>query len=132
MAPVRLVGDVSYPRYPHTVRTAAGRILEVPPFVVDRLGQAMPLGWGWALRMSSSARVLRSIDEANRTGQPSVLTVHPWEIDADPPRVSLPPRLWFAHYFRLTGFRARLSDVLRGGDFGAIGDLGVVRAAPRT
>ena len=54
---------------------------------------------------------------------PGVLTVHPWEIDPDPPRVALPPRLRFAHYFRLDGFRARLSAILRGGDFGAIGDL---------
>jgi polysaccharide deacetylase family protein (PEP-CTERM system associated) len=132
MAPVTLVGDVTFPRWPHARETPSGSILEVPPLVVDRFGQAMPLGWGWGLRMSSPGRVLRSIEAANRAGAPSVLTVHPWEIDPDPPRVALPLRLRFAHYFRLDGFRARLSAILRGGDFGALGDLDVVRTARPT
>jgi hypothetical protein len=79
--------------------------------------------------MSSPSRVLRSIEKVNRAGLPSVLTVHPWEIDPAPPRVRLPLRLRFAHYFRLDGFRARLSAILRNGDFGALGDLDAVRAA---
>ena len=128
MAPVKLVGDVTYPRRPHSRATPSGQIMEVPPFVVDRLGQVMPLGWGWGLRMSAPSKVLRSIERANRDGVPSILTVHPWEIDPDPPRVDLPARLRFAHYFRLGGFRARLSAILRGGDFGALGDLDSVRA----
>ncbi len=128
MAPVKLVGDVSYPRRPHARATPSGPILEVPPFVVDRLGQVMPIGWGWALRMSSPSRVLRTIDAANRAGAPSILAVHPWEIDPEPPQVHLPLRLHFGHYFRLAGFRARLSTILRGGDFGALSDLDSVRA----
>ena len=129
MAPVRLVGDVTYPRHPHVRATPYGPILEVPPLVADRLGQVLPIGWGWGLRMSSPWRVLRSIEEGNGAGLPSVLTVHPWEIDPEPPRVRLPLRLRFAHYFRLDGFRARLSTILRDGDFGALGDLDAVRAA---
>jgi polysaccharide deacetylase family protein (PEP-CTERM system associated) len=131
MAPVKLVGDVTYPRHPHARATSAGPILEVPPFVADRFGQVMPLGWGWGLRMSSPSTVLRSIEQANSAGVPSVLTVHPWEIDPDPPKASLPLRLRFAHYFRLEGFRTRLSAILRDGDFGAVGDLDAVRATRR-
>ena len=127
MAPVKLVGDVAFPRGPHVRATASGPILEVPPLVVDRFGQVMPLGWGWGLRMSSPSRVLKSIEQTNAADRPSILTVHPWEIDPDPPRVKLPVRLRFAHYFRLEGFRARLSTILRDGDFGALGDLQCVR-----
>jgi len=123
MAPLRIVGSVDYPRHPHVRQTAAGSILELPPFVTDRFGHVMPIGWGWGLRMSSPARVLRTIESANRAGIPAVLTVHPWEIDQDPPRVALPPRLRFAHYFRLGGFRERLRRVLRGAEFGALSDL---------
>ena len=123
MAPVRRVGRTDYPRAPHVRTTAAGPILEVPPLVADRFGQVMPLGWGWGLRMSSPRRVLRTIESANRAGQPAVLMVHPWEIDPDPPHVSLPPALRFAHYFRLSGFRARLVRVLTGAEFGALSDL---------
>jgi polysaccharide deacetylase family protein (PEP-CTERM system associated) len=127
MAPLRIVGRVSYPRHPHVRRTAEGAILEVPPFVADRFGHVMPMGWGWGLRMCSPRRVLRSIEAANEAGMPAVLTVHPWELDPDPPRVSLPPRLRFAHYFRLAGFRTRLAAILHGADFGALRDLPALR-----
>ena len=126
MAPLKLVGAVTYPRHPHIRQTAAGPIIEVPPLVADRFRQVMPLGWGWGLRMSSPRRVLRTIDTVNRAGLPAVLTVHPWELDPNPPRVRLPPRLHFAHYFRLTGFRDRLRVILESARFGRIGDMAPV------
>ena len=99
----------AYPRTPHVRQThRGGPIVEVPPLVADRFGQVMPIGWGWGLRMSAPARVLTEIERANQAGAPAVLTIHPWEIDPDPPRVALPPRLRFAHYFRLDGFLDRL------------------------
>jgi len=117
MAPVRLVGDSRGPRPPHVRTTAAGAVLEMPPLVADRFGQVMPIGWGWGLRMSSPARLFRTIDAENRKGRPAVLTIHPWELDPDPPRVQLPPRLRFAHYFRLSGFAGRLRELLGHGTF---------------
>ena len=128
MAPLTMVGSLSSPRYPHVRQTLAGPIVEVPPLVADRFGQVMPLGWGWGLRMSSPRRVLDAIERVNRRGQPAVLTVHPWEIDPDPPRVRLPARLHFAHYFRIGGFADRLRTILSGGHFGPIGRI--VPAAP--
>ena len=129
MAPLKIVGDVTYPRHPYVRQTAAGPLLEVPPLVADRFGQVMPMGWGWGLRMSSPARVLRTIESANREGVPAVLTVHPWELDPDPPRVRLPARLHFAHYFRLTGFEARLRRTLAGTTFGRLTDVAASETA---
>ncbi len=123
MAPVKIVGSTTYSRLPHVRRTASGPITEVPPLVVDRFGQVMPLGWGWGLRMSSPRRVLRRIEEVNRAGSPAVLAVHPWEFDVDPPKVRLPASLHFAHYFRLGGFRDRLRSILAGASFGPISSL---------
>jgi polysaccharide deacetylase family protein (PEP-CTERM system associated) len=127
MAPLRLVGDEGYPRFPHIRRTAVGRILEVPPLVVERFGHMMPMGWGWGLRMSSPRRVLRAIEAENRLGRPAVFTLHPWEIDSDPPRVRLPVGLSFAHYFRLGGFLERLREVLRSSnEFGPAGQVAAI------
>jgi polysaccharide deacetylase family protein (PEP-CTERM system associated) len=125
MAPLRLVGDLAYPRYPHIRQTPAGPITELPPLVADRFGHVMPMGWGWGLRMSSPRRVLNTIETSNRAGIPAVLTVHPWELDPDPPRVRLRARLRFAHYFRLGGFRGRLQEILEGATFGRMGDIDV-------
>ena len=120
MAPVKLVGDVAFPRAPHLRVTRSGPLREAPPLVTDRFGQVMPIGWGWALRFSSPSAVLGAIEQANQAGAPAVLTVHPWEIDPDPPRVPLPPRLRFAHYFRLSGFAGRLRQILEHARFGSI------------
>ena len=117
MAPARLVGSLAFPRTPHVRTTPAGAIVEVPPLVADRFGQVMPLGWGWGLRMSAPGTVLAAIEQANQAGAPAVLTIHPWEIDPHPPRVPLPPRLRFAHYFRLGGFPDRLAAIVRGASF---------------
>jgi polysaccharide deacetylase family protein (PEP-CTERM system associated) len=123
MAPLKIVGDPAYPRAPHYRQTTQGPVLEVPPLVADRFGQVMPMGWGWGLRMSSPARVARTIATANARGLGAVITVHPWEIDPNPPRVRLRPSLHFAHYFRLSGFRERLREILKSTTFGRIGDL---------
>ena len=109
-------------RAPHAA-DERGAVLEVPPLVADRFGQVMPMGWGWGLRMSSPRRVLRAIEAANRAGASAVLTVHPWELDPDPPRSGSRSGLHFAHYFRLSGFRDRLREVLAGATFGRIGDV---------
>ncbi len=119
-APLRIVGRVTYPRHPHVLATRAGDLVEVPPFVADRFGQVMPLGWGWGLRMSSPRRVLASMALANERGTPAVLTVHPWELDPDPPRVRLGPRQHFAHYFRLSGFERRLKRIVSEAPFATL------------
>jgi polysaccharide deacetylase family protein (PEP-CTERM system associated) len=121
MAPLKLVGRVDYPRAPHLRPTSRGPIVEVPPLVADKYGQVMPLGWGWGLRMSSPRQVLRRIEAVNVAGVPAVLTVHPWEVDPDPPRVALPPRLRFAHYFRLGGFERRLDEIVSHAPFSTLG-----------
>jgi peptidoglycan-N-acetylglucosamine deacetylase len=120
MAPLRIVGDLSFPRQPSVRSTPSGPIMEMPPLVADRFGHVMPMGWGWGLRMSTPARVLKEIERANQQGRPAVLTIHPWELDPDPPRIALPARLRFAHYFRLDGFRGRLRTILRSAQFGPL------------
>ena len=130
MAPLSLVGDIAFPRYPQLRPTTHGPILEVPPFVADRFGQVMPMGWGWGLRMSHPRRILNAIAAQNGQGHAAILTLHPWEIDPDPPRVRLPLGLQFAHYFRLGGFEARLREVLGGAEFGPLSAIAASNGLP--
>jgi hypothetical protein len=122
-APVARVGSPSFPRRPYPMATASGALLELPPLVGRLAGQAVPLGWGWGLRKAEPAAVLEAIAANNRRGDPAVLTVHPWEIDPAPPHVRLPAPLAFAHYYRLSGFRARLREMLAGAEFGPLCEL---------
>jgi polysaccharide deacetylase family protein (PEP-CTERM system associated) len=123
MTPLKLIGNPAYPQQPHVRRTRAGEIAEFPPFVVRRFGQHMPMGGGWGLRMSRPATVTREIAERNEAGNPVVLFVHPWEIDDEPPRMTLPLGHRFAHYFRLRGFRDRLETILRSTRFAPVRDV---------
>ena len=123
MTPLRIIGNPRYAQEPHVLSTAAGELLEFPPLVDRRFGQNMPLGGGWGLRMSDPGRVVAAIDARNALGTPVALFVHPWEIDPDPPRVALPWPRRFAHYFRLTGFRDRLTRVLGGATFAPMGEV---------
>ena len=123
MAPLRMVGNPSYPQAVHRRETVAGPIVECPPAVTKRLGQQMPFGGGWGLRMSRPSTVLRMLDARARAGRISVFWVHPWEIDDDPPVVRLPARTSFAHYFRLSRFADRLETILKGATFGPLGPV---------
>ena len=75
---------------------------------------------------------IQAIAKANRAGRAAVLTVHPREIDPHPPRIALPPRLRFAHYFRLAGFGERLRAVLRSGTFQALATLVAAPSSARS
>ena len=123
MAPMRIVGDPSYPQFPHARATAFGEVMEFPPLVGRWFGHNMPLGGGWGLRMTNPRRVLNAIEDRNRRGIPVAVVVHPWEIDPHPPRVKLPLAKSFAHYFRLGGFRERLERVVRGAAFAPMGEV---------
>ena len=120
MAPMRVVGDPDYPKHPHTRSTSCGDVMEFPPLVDRRFGQNMPMV-GWGLRMTAPSRVIRIIEDRNTRGIPVALAVHPWEIDPQPPRVTLPPAKHFAHYFRLGGFGGRLESILRAATFAPMG-----------
>jgi polysaccharide deacetylase family protein (PEP-CTERM system associated) len=130
LTPLRIIGNPDYPWVPHTRSTPGGDLLEFPPLVERRFGEAFPLGGGWGLRMTAPGRVLTTIDRRNRQGDPVALFVHPWEIDPDPPRVRLPMAKRFVHYFRLDGFASRLETVLRGTSFAPMGEVLGLRPTP--
>ena len=123
MTPLRLIGNPSYPQVPHRRSVSGGELLEFPPLVARRFGQNMPIGGGWGLRMSRPARVLAAVEAHNKAGAPAALFVHPWEIDPDPPQVTLPRGRAFAHYFRLSGFKQRLDEIVRGASFAPMGEV---------
>ena len=122
MSPLPVVGNPDYPQVPHRRDTPHGTLIEIPPLVGRRFGQHYPLGGGWGLRMSRPATVIREIEARNHLGVPATLFVHPWELDPEPPRVALPAALRFSHYFRLSGFAARLDAILSRVEFGPVGE----------
>ena len=112
-----------YPETPHVIATPHGPIVEVPPAVERRLGQRTPFGGGWGLRLARPGRVIREIARRNARGEPVTCWIHPWELDPDPPRMTFPAGVAFAHYFRLSGWMDRLETILRGAPFGTMSEM---------
>lgn len=123
MTPLRIIGNPAYPQVIHTRATRHGAITEVPPFVGRWVGQNVPLGGGWGLRMSRPSSVIRAIERRNSAGQPATLFVHPWELDEDPPRARVTPTQRFVHYVGLSGFRAKFAELLSRVKLAPVGEV---------
>lgn len=113
--PVRhdLYGAPDAPRFAH--RVASGSILEIP-LTTLRLGQHnVPIAGGGYFRLMPysvfKAALKRFNASENRAG---VFYFHPWEIDADQPRITGASRLAkFRHYVNIGAVPKRLDKLLQ-------------------
>ena len=96
-------------------RVASDRMLEVPLTTVRLLGQHLPCAGGGYFRLLPYKAFRWAIRRANREGLPAVFYMHPWEIDAEQPRIPAPWRSRFRHYTNLHRTYSRLEALL--GDF---------------
>jgi polysaccharide deacetylase family protein (PEP-CTERM system associated) len=102
------------PRFAH--RVSAG-LLEVPPTTLRLGGRNLPSsggGWFRLLPYAVSRWMLRRVNEGE--GQAAIFYFHPWEIDAEQPRVAgIDARTRFRHYVNIPRMPARLDRLF--GDF---------------
>ena len=111
--PVRhdLYGMPDAPRVPYRPR---GDLLEIPVTTARLLNRNVPAGGGGYFRLlpyAVSRGLIRRVNEAE--GRPAVFYFHPWELDAEQPRVrgtSLKSR--FRHYVNLHRTAPRLRRLL--------------------
>lgn len=92
------IGDLGNPLRPTVLHTAAGDLLEVPPFVGTFFGQPAMLGGGWTSRLSREARVAASVETALARGESPVFYIHPWEVDEAHPPMELAPVPRLVHF----------------------------------
>lgn len=58
-------------------------------------------------------RLLRlALDSLRRRGEVVGVYTHPWEIDEDMPRISMPPAIRFSHYHNLGSTKVKLRRLL--------------------
>jgi polysaccharide deacetylase family protein (PEP-CTERM system associated) len=113
------------PQHIHTIDTQAGPITEFP-MTIARFGRFhLPIGGGGYFRLypySLTRRLLRQVNVA--LGRPFVFYVHPWEIDADQPRIRSGSRLSrFRHYVNLATTERKLERLLQDFSFGRMSDV---------
>ncbi len=110
-------------RFPHRVRiptptlhrfTGEGTVWELPISTARIAGVNVPFGGGFYLRFWHYAFVRLAIRQLNVAGKAAVIYFHPWEFDAQQPRLARESH-WLAratHYHRLDGTRATLRRLL--------------------
>jgi polysaccharide deacetylase family protein (PEP-CTERM system associated) len=104
-------GSPDAPRFVHRVREG---LLEIPPTTLRLQGRNLPSSGGGYFRLmpyAVSRWMLRQMH--TRDAQPAVFYTHPWEIDAEQPRIQgVGFKTRFRHYLNLAHTEARLSRLL--------------------
>ena len=100
------------PRFPFETRPG---LLEIPVATVRMLGVNVPAGGGGYFRLlpySVSRWSIRRINTQDR--QPAMFYFHPWELDADQPRIAgAGVKTRFRHYVNLRRMAPRLARLFR-------------------
>ncbi len=101
------------PRTPFVVEGESARLIELPPATCRALGQNLPVAGGGYFRLFPLAVMESGLRQLARTDPAvGVLYFHPWEFDADQPRL---PLGWFARWRTFVGVgrsTARLGRLL--------------------
>lgn len=94
-------------------RSDATPLIELPPLIWRVAGRHVPVAGGGYFRHLPLQPMLRGIRQAGRERRPAILYFHPWEFDADQPRLPLKPLSRLRMYAGIASATRRLDRVLR-------------------
>lgn len=101
------------PRHAHVIERPAGTIVEVPASTV-RVGQTnLPTAGGGYFRLLPYAATRHAIARINTVDrEPAIFYIHPWEIDAEQPRLPISRVAQWRHYSNLDDTLSRLDRLV--------------------
>ena len=112
-APNPRYGIPDAPLGPHLIETMAGRpILEAPVSCLGLGPLRIPFAGGFYLRFFPRVAVRALVRRTLAAGRPVVLCLHPWELDPEQPRLTLPGRVAATRYYRLGSTADKLAGLL--------------------
>jgi len=71
------------------IAPSGARIIEFPPLTLNWRMLRLPVGGGGYLRLLPGAALLRCVAARQRRREPTMIYIHPWELDPDQPRLPL-------------------------------------------
>jgi polysaccharide deacetylase family protein (PEP-CTERM system associated) len=105
-------------RFPYSVQTPAGSIVEFPLPTLQINNMRAPLTGGAYLRILPYFYTRWGIRHINQRELKAVCVyLHPWELDADQPRMQGPLTARLRHYMGLRGTETKLRNLLRDFEF---------------
>ncbi|MBA4211858.1 MAG: polysaccharide deacetylase family protein [Polaromonas sp.] len=117
------------PRFAHQIRDG---LMEVPPTTLRMFNRNLPSGGGGYFRLLPYALSRWMLQQVNqRDAESAIFYFHPWEIDADQPRIpGIDLKTRFRHYVNIGRTEQRLARLL--GDFrwGRMDDIFLKERSP--
>jgi len=106
-------GIADAPRFPYDIQRAEFILKEFPISTLQLPKVTLPISGGAYFRIYPYQLTKYALRAVNRSGKPVTFYIHPWELDADHPRIDLPRRIALTHYFNLGATEKRFRRLLR-------------------
>jgi len=107
---------------PYWIERPCGGLAEIPPTTLRWCGMRLPAAGGAYFRLLPYALVQAAFRQCERRGVPGTFYIHPWELDADQPRVRCSWLTRLRHYGGLRATVPRLDRLLAEFPFTAVRD----------
>jgi polysaccharide deacetylase family protein (PEP-CTERM system associated) len=110
--------------FPYRVDNARGGLWEFPPSVYRVTSKVnLPVAGGGYFRLYPARLTIGCINRINRSGNPFMFYIHPWEVDPDQPRLPCGLRSRFRHYQNLASTHRKLDRLLGEIRFGTMTEV---------
>lgn len=117
-------GIPNWNRHLHRIERGGSSLWELPGSTVRYLGTNFPMGGGGYFRLLPYCWTSRGIRSLNRLEhRPAVFYIHPWELDAQQPRLRARALTRYRHYHNLTKTEERLRRLLKEYSFGTVSQV---------
>jgi polysaccharide deacetylase family protein (PEP-CTERM system associated) len=124
--PTRLhsYGIPHFPPYPHRLHLTSGQsIFELPAQVFSLGGLRLPSAGGFYLRAFPFQLSLQALRQSERSAHSGMVYLHPYDLDADVPRVKVPLAFRVIRYYNLGKTEAYVRRLLSTFRFSPVKDL---------
>ncbi|MDC0661953.1 XrtA system polysaccharide deacetylase [Marinobacter sp. SS21] len=112
------------PHEPYILQAPGGGILKEFPLSTCPIGSyRLPIAGGGYFRLFPYWLTQWGLQKINRSGQPFIFYLHPWEIDPGQPRLKVKPLSRFRHYNNLHRCKGRLEKLLERFQFGTVSEV---------
>lgn len=110
-------------RVPYLLKSGAATIVEFPVSTLAILGRGLPFSGGAYFRFLPYRLIKASIQFFNAQEVPIMFYLHPWELDAEQPRMPLNAGLRLRCYYNIENMEAKLARMLGDFAFGPAADV---------
>lgn len=104
-----LYGEANAPRHPYWLHG----LMEIPPGVINILGNTFPVGGGGTLRILPGWYQRWARRRYLSEGYPPVIYMHPWEFVPEHPRLPLPLKQRIIHWWGLGSVERKVRHILQ-------------------